>query len=234
MNDSQNARPVSRQSAGGHARGWRAGRRLTVAFAAGVVAAAVTLILGSAFYAPAVGWDAMAIVYCGWTWRVAWPLTPDETAARATAEDPSRASSDLLTLSASVASLGAVGIVLVSAHSQAGSAQLLLAAFGLASVAVSWFTVHTIFMLRYALLYYTEPEGGVSFNQDERPSYQDFAYLAFTIGMTFQVSDTNLKSTVVRATALRHALLSYLFGAVILAAAINLVAGLGSGGGGSG
>lgn len=94
-------------------------------------------------------------------------------------------------------------------------------------MAVSWLTVHTIFTLRYALLYYTEPEGGVDFNQQDRPTYRDFAYVAMTIGMTFQVSDTNLKSTEVRSTALRHALLSYLFGSIILAAAVNLVAGLG-------
>ncbi len=96
------------------------------------------------------------------------------------------------------------------------------------AVAVSWFTVHTIFTLRYALLYYADPVGGVSFNQPERPCYRDFAYLALTLGMTFQVSDTNLESTAVRATALRHALLSYLLGSIILAAAINLVAGIGS------
>jgi uncharacterized membrane protein len=48
--------------------------------------------------------------------------------------------------------------------------------------------------------------------------------------MTYQVSDTNLQNTQIRATALRHALLSYLFGAVILATAISLVASLVSGG----
>jgi uncharacterized membrane protein len=44
--------------------------------------------------------------------------------------------------------------------------------------------------------------------------------------MTYQVSDTDLQSQAMRATALRHALISYLFGAVIIAATINLVAGL--------
>lgn len=68
-----------------------------------------------------------------------------------------------------------------------------------------------------------------NFNQNISPRYLDFAYLAFTLGMTFQVSDTDLETTAIRATALRHALLSYLFGAVILAATINLIAGLGTG-----
>jgi uncharacterized membrane protein len=44
--------------------------------------------------------------------------------------------------------------------------------------------------------------------------------------MTFQVSDTNITTKPVRRLALRQALLSYLFGAVILAVAINLVATL--------
>ena len=63
-------------------------------------------------------------------------------------------------------------------------------------------------------------------NNDERPCFSDFAYLAFTIGMTYQVSDTDLTTKGFRRLALRHALLSYLFGTVIIAATINLVAGL--------
>lgn len=90
--------------------------------------------------------------------------------------------------------------------------------------------MHTIFTLRYAQLYYTEPAGGIDFNQEERPSFRDFAYLSLTIGMTFQVSDTDLQTSPIRSTALRHALLSYLFGAVILAAAINLIVSLANSG----
>jgi uncharacterized membrane protein len=85
-----------------------------------------------------------------------------------------------------------------------------------------------IFTLRYARVYYRGTPGGVDFNQEEPPCYRDFAYLALTLGMTYQVSDTSLQSTEMRSTALRHALLSYVFGAVILAAAINLVVGLGN------
>ena len=70
------------------------------------------------------------------------------------------------------------------------------------------------------------PDGGIDFKSDAKPKYSDFAYVAFTLGMTYQVSDTDLQSPVMRATALRHALISYVFGAVIIAATINLVAGL--------
>jgi uncharacterized membrane protein len=101
-----------------------------------------------------------------------------------------------------------------------------------ATVALSWLVVHTTFTLRYAMLYYTGKDGGVEFNQATPPRYSDFAYLAFTIGMTFQVSDTDLRTPTIRATALRHALLAYLFGAVILGTTINLVAGLANSSGG--
>jgi uncharacterized membrane protein len=215
------------------ARTWR-GRRtmsaLVVAMVAGVLAAAATVAAGGWIYAPAIGWDATALVFCSLVWMVIWPMSAEETAQRATEEDPSRANTDLLVLSASVASLGAVIVVLVHAHSAHGATQAMLAGLGVLSVAVSWFTVHTVFLLRYALLYYARPEGGIDFKMAERPSYRDFAYVALTLGMTYQVSDTDLRSTQMRATALRHALLSYLFGAVILAVAINLIAGLGSSG----
>jgi uncharacterized membrane protein len=197
---------------------------------AGLLAATATVVAGGWIYAPAIGWDATALVFCALVWMVIWPMSAEDTAHRATEEDPSRANTDLLVLSASVASLGAVIVVLVHAHSAHGATQAMLAGLGVLSVAVSWFTVHTVFLLRYALLYYAEPEGGIDFKMHARPSYRDFAYVALTLGMTYQVSDTDLRSTQMRATALRHALLSYLFGAVILAVAINLIAGLGSSG----
>lgn len=205
-------------------------RRLTVAFVIGLVIALIVGGLVSWVYAPAVGWDAAALTYCAAVWIVIWPMDAVATATEARAEDPSRATADMLTLGACVASLAAVAAVLVGAHSAHGAAAEALAGLGLASVAVSWFTVHTIFALRYALLYYADPPGGVNFHQQEPPRYQDFCYLSLTLGMTFQVSDTDLASAAFRSTALRQALLSYLFGTVVLAATINLIAGLGSSG----
>jgi len=96
------------------------------------------------------------------------------------------------------------------------------------TIVCSWLLVHTVFALRYAHVYYTEPEGGIDYKSKglEDPDYLDFAYTAFTIGMTFQVSDTDIQRREIRRTVLRHALLAYLFGAIILAVAINLIASL--------
>jgi hypothetical protein len=84
----------------------------------------------------------------------------------------------------------------------------------------------TVFTLRYARLYYSGQVGGIDFNETDEPDYRDFAYLSFTIGMTFQVSDTNIQSKQIRRTALRHAWLAFPLGVVIIATTINLVAGL--------
>ena len=88
--------------------------------------------------------------------------------------------------------------------------------------------MHTVYTLQYARLYYSDEPGGIDFNQAAPPRYADFAYLSLTMGMTFQVSDTDLQTSTIRATALRQALLSYLFGVVIVATTINLIASLGS------
>jgi uncharacterized membrane protein len=204
--------------------------RLATSAGLGVVAALLVAVFWRMSDALTIGWDTTALVYCTTTWSVIWPMDSAQTAAKARSEDPNRTISDVLTLSASVASLASVGLVLFSAPTADRATADVLAALALASIAISWFTVHTIFGLRYARLYYSDPVGGINFNQAELPAYRDFCYLAMTLGMTFQVSDTALGSTAMRAAALRHALLSYLFGTVILAAAINLIAGLGSNG----
>ena len=94
----------------------------------------------------------------------------------------------------------------------------------LSAVLTSWAAVHTVFALRYARLYFDEG-GGIDFHQDEAPRYSDFAYLAFAVGMSFAISDTDLASWRMRRHALRHALLAYLFGTVIIALVINITAG---------
>jgi uncharacterized membrane protein len=185
-------------------------------------------------YAASTGWDAAALFFILSVWLAFARMGPAQTSEFATREDPGAVLSDLIVVLAAVASLGAIGAMLIDAQSEKGATQDLIAGLAVVSIALSWFTVHTLFTLRYARAYYTGPDGGVNFNQDEPPRYVDFAYLAFTIGMTFQVSDTDLQTPAIRALALRHALLSYLFGAVILASTINLVAGLSTSGGGGG
>ncbi|QDY91688.1 DUF1345 domain-containing protein [Arthrobacter sp. UKPF54-2] len=199
---------------------------------AGLLAAVASGISGYWVEAPAIGWSSAALIYVLWVWIVIGPLDAAGTEAHATAEDPSRSTTDLLILAANVASLAAVAAVVVDAHSNNGGSRLAGGLLALASVALSWMLVQTLFTVRYAGLYYsTEPRagaevGGIDFNQDGPPQYTDFAYLATSLGMTYQVSDTALRNHAIRAEALKHSLLSYVFGTVILAATVNLVIGL--------
>ena len=106
---------------------------------------------------------------------------------------------------------------------------MLLEAFGVFTIVCSWLLVHTVFALRYAHVYYTRARRAASTSRrrgTEHPDYVDFAYTAFTIGMTFQVSDTDITRREMRRQVLRHALMSFLFGAVILATTINVIASL--------
>lgn len=177
-------------------------------------------------YGLLLGWMTAAAVFVVWEWLTLWPMDEAKTAASALREDPGRTASDVIVLSAAVGSLGAVALLLLGGSSSGGSKDV-QAAVSLVGVALAWATVHTIFTTRYARLYYSADTRAVDFNEDDEPTYRDFAYLAFTIGMTFQVSDTQIQNKVVRATALRHALVSYLFGTGVIATTINLVAGLG-------
>lgn len=201
--------------------------RLVLSVAAG---AAVGLLVGFLVrwdYGVLAGW----IVGCGLYLFVVYlhtrGLNAVETRAHATREDPGRRVADALAAIGVLAGMAAVVVILVTAHG-GGPVEYGIPALGLVAIIVSWLLVQTLYMLRYARQYYAEGGRHVDFNADEQPTYGDFAYLSFTVGMTYQVSDTNLRSRGFRRQVLGQALISYLFGAFILAATINIVAGLGS------
>lgn len=202
-------------------------RRALLALALGIVVTVVAFVTG-ADWAVAItgGWGAAALLIVTSVWLRIYPMSAAETRAHAQAEDFSRPASDIAVLGACAASLLAILFTLVRASNHTGTDKALLIALAIVVIALSWATVHTLYALRYGDLYYGSPVGGVDFNDQEQPDYRDFAYLAFTIGMTYQVSDTSLGAKAMRRVALRHALLSFLFGAVILAVAINTVASL--------
>jgi uncharacterized membrane protein len=203
-----------------------AATRVSMAAAAGVVAGALVALPGSWQIGTLAGWDVAAGVYVAWTWASIWHRDPAATARLALREDPGRPVADALLLVASVASVLAVALAISAGRAGGSGTRDLHAALAVVSVALSWTVVQTVFTAHYARLYYSHPAGGIDFNQETPPRYADFAYLAFTVGMTFQVSDTDLQTAALRAAVLRQALLSYLLGAVILATIINLVAGL--------
>ena len=199
--------------------------RVIVMVAVGAIAGVVTGTLASWQLAATIGWSTAALLYTVWVWAAIGHQDAASTRRLATREEPTRGISDALLVILGIASLFSLGFVLIPAAGTDGLERLGLAALALTSVALSWVLLHTLFTLRYARLYY-QNDGGIDFNQPEPPQYSDFAYFSFNLGMTFQVSDTNVTNHVIRATVLRHALLAFVYGTVILATTINLVAGL--------
>ena len=204
----------------------RAGVRVGYAASLGVVVGVVTSGFTSWQASILVGWDVGALFLMLWIWLAVLGLDATGSKSHAGREDTSIRLSELIILVSGVALLAAVALVLVRAGNATGGTKAFLIALGVVSVALTWALVHTVFTLRYARTYYRRPVGGIDFNEEDPPTYLDFAYLALTIGMTFQVSDTNLTNKSIRRIALVHALLSYLYGAVIIALVINVVSSL--------
>jgi len=204
-----------------------------------VIAGGVGLLVG-VLLAPVVrwqvavlgGWDATGLAFLFSVWPVILRADAAGTEHLQTREDMTRDTARLLLLAACAASLVSVVFALHLAGLETGADRAALIAVAVVSVVVSWIVVNTVFTLRYAADYYRAPRGGtagIDFGgtpASDPPDYRDFAYMAFTIGMTYQVSDTNLRNRRIRRTVLLHALVAYLFGVVIVAAGVNVVAGL--------
>jgi uncharacterized membrane protein len=213
--------------------GWHAPylRRAMIVAAIGVIVALVlvpTMPWGMAVVA---GWNAAALAFLGSVWPIIIRADGPHARQLAVREDETRGSAAVLLLGASVASLLGVGLALHLAGERGGAQRVLLIGIAVLTVVLSWTVVNTVYTLRYADLDYASSAtaSGIAFGEPatrQPPTYRDFAYVAFTIGMTYQVSDTTLRDRRIRQTVLSHALLSYLFGVVIVGGSVNLVAGL--------
>jgi uncharacterized membrane protein len=175
------------------------------------------------------GWDAAALTFLLSIWPIIIRADAAHAAQLATGEDETRGTAALLLVGASVASLLGVGFALDLAGRESGPLRVLLIGVAVVTVVLSWTVVNTVYTLRYADLHFRSREAGIAFGDpegQEPPTYRDFAYVAFTIGMCYQVSDTTVRDPRIRGTVLSQAFLSYLFGVVIVAGSVNLIAGL--------
>jgi uncharacterized membrane protein len=180
-------------------------RRLLICLGGGLLAAGLATVAGVPELAVLVGWSVAAGGLLVWVWRIGWPRDSEGTKRLAEEEGQTRVT-DTAVLSAAVASLAAVAEALVrsSKMDAVGVATVVL---GVLVVILSWALVNTVFALKYARLYYSGGDGGIEFGQEEPPAYSDFAYVAFTVGMSFAVPDTQIVDTSIRKVGLGHALM---------------------------
>jgi uncharacterized membrane protein len=211
--------------------GWHAPalRRAVIAAAIGLIVALVLLRFLAWELAVVGGWDAAALTCLTAIWSIIIRADSSHTEQLARREDETRGTATVLLVGASVASLLGVGFALSLAGRHSGALRVLLIGVALLTLMLSWTVVNTVYTLRYAHLHFQSTAAGIDFGgpaEQDRPNYRDFAYVAFTIGMTYQVSDTDVRDPRIRRTVLSHAMLSYLFGVVIVAGSVNLIAGL--------
>lgn len=161
-----------------------------------------------------------------------------ETRAHAAQEDPGRGLTDVVVTTVGLLTLVADGGMLVFGGDDPANDRW-VAIIAILTVAAGWMCVHSVYALRYARLYYADddttgtpadgtPADGapIDFNQAQDPRYTDFLYFSFNLGMTYQVSDTTVRSARVRRVVLGHCIQSWVFGTVVIASAVNLVGGL--------
>ncbi len=211
--------------------GWHAPamRRAITVLIAGLIVAVVLLPFITWGLALVGGWNATALTVLLTTWSIIIRADSSRAPQLAAREDQTEGSARVLLVGASVASLLGAGYALHLAGQKSGAPRMLLIGAAVLTVVLSWAVINTVYTLRYADLNFRSRPGGIAFGTEDgqqHPSYRDFAYVAFTIGMCYQVSDTTLRDPQIRRTVLAHAILSYLFGVVIVAGSVNLISGL--------
>jgi len=132
-----------------------------------------------------------------------------------------------VTLCAVAVSTGSLFIVL-----NEPSASGVAFALAFASVALGWLTIHTMAAMHYAHLYWRPGSAhtgrGLQFPGKAEPCGYDFLYFSFVIGMTAQTSDVAITATQMRRVNLMHAVVSFFFNTVLVAAAVNTAVALAS------
>ncbi len=94
------------------------------------------------------------------------------------------------------------------------------------TLALAWLFSNTVYALHYAHVFYVEgSNGGLKFSGTNDPDYSDFIYFAFTLGMTFQTSDTSVETRHMRQIVTVHSMAAFVFNIGVLAFTINVLGG---------
>jgi uncharacterized membrane protein len=173
---------------------------------------------------------AMSTLALAW-WHI---VTADPARARREArlQDAGRTFIFVFVVLCACASLCAIGLLLVEAKQRMPAAPAPHVALLIVSILSAWALVHTVCSMRYAHIYYGDADQekgadkGVKFPGGGEPDYLDFAYYAFVVGMTCQVSDVQVTSKRLRRLTLLHGVIAFAFNTAILAMGVNVVAGL--------
>lgn len=181
-----------------------------------------------------VGWILALTIYLILLGIVIFQADGAMTRQRVSRDEPNRVF--LLIVLVLVALLGniSVGFILTSVGNEHPAHARLLVGLSIWAVILSWFLLHTAVGQHYSRLYYEDtdrhgrpfPAGmrqGFMFPGSPEPTYLDFLYVSFTIGLTYAMSDVNVTNDVQRRMVLIHSVISFFFYSTILGAVLNAI-----------
>lgn len=200
--------------------------RWRLVFATAVCIALIGLLPGDFTWATRflIGWDAGIALYLVLVTVMVLRSDPGRIRREANLQDEGRIAIPVLTVTAGLASLGAIVFWLRTA-SASGSAEPTYLALMFLTTLLSWLFIHTMFALHYAHEYYAERRGqgaGMRFPETDDPDYWDFVYFSFVIGTSTAVSDVAITSRTIRRTATAHGLVAFVFNVTMIALTVSI------------
>ena len=204
------------------------------------------LFLGGAVYAIGwrLGWGWELSFLCSWIVAVTAYLvllyiaifTADAqmTRERISQVDPTRWFLLIVLTLVTFLGLVSVAVILTAVGQRSALHARLLLSLSVMAVILSWLLLHTAYGQHYARLYYEDtdrhgrpfPEGlrrGFVFPGTPEPTYGDFLYVSFAIGLTYAMSDVNVTDEVQRRTVLIHSIISFFFYSTVLGVVLNAI-----------
>jgi uncharacterized membrane protein len=189
---------------------------------AGSVVGALALRLGW-MHGIMLGFDVASIVFLG----VCVPLLRDKAKTmrrHALENDANRPLLLAVTVAVSFVIMVTVGAELMGGEQLSALRKALV----IVTLTLSWLFSNVIYALHYAHLYYRAADGGgdrggIDFPGTKEPDYSDFVYFSFTLGMTFQTSDTDITSPTIRRIAIAHSFAAFVFNLGVIAFTINVL-----------
>lgn len=188
---------------------------------------------GGNYLLPAIaGWVGFAAVFVILSWYIIVKRKVEDIKRKANEDDGSVVFVFIVIIISSLASMVAV-LMLTTSKDKAVHDHAFMVPTAVVAMVLSWVLVHTQYVFHYAHEYYdcdgaeeNNTVGDLDFPEDDKPVYLDFAYFSFCMGCTFQVSDVEVTSKLMRRIVMFHGLLSFFINTFVVALTINLVAGL--------
>ncbi len=127
-----------------------------------------------------------------------------------------------------------VGIILTAVGHRTALHTRIFLSLSVMAVILSWLLLHTAYGQHYARLYYEDTDShgrpfpgglrrGFVFPGTPEPTYEDFLYVSFAIGLTYAMSDVNVTNEVQRRTVFIHSIISFFFYSTVLGVVLNAI-----------